>query len=299
MEREGLDPADAVREVAAAAVFTTHTPVEAGHDRFKPDLAGQHLEALAAGLHMPLEAVLALGSEQPDDPGSPFCPTVLALRLSRRANGVSALHGRISRRMWHHLYAGRPEEEVPIGHITNGVHVRTWLAADMHALLVHYLGPQWLESIGLPDLWAEVERIAGRRNLGDSPDSEGAALRVRAAAAGRAPPRGSDCPIPPREPLLPDALTFGFARRFATYKRADILFHDLERLDRLVNNADRPLQIVFAGKAHPRGHRGKGARSQTRRPSSTATRASPAASCSSRTTTCTSAASSCRGWTSG
>ena len=260
VEREGLSPADALREVAAAGVFTTHTPVEAGHDRFRLDLAGPHLEALTAGLGMSLDEVLALGSERPDDPGSTFCPTVLALRLSRRTNGVSALHGRVSRRMWHHLYPGRPEEEVPIGHITNGVHVRTWMAAYMHALLAHYLGPRWLDAISWPDLWSKIDRIPDaeiwevhqvlkarlfafvRRRLADRRE------RLSMIASG-----GEE----EREPLLADALTLGFARRFATYKRADILFNDLDRLDRLVNHPERPLQIVFAGKAHPRDTGGK------------------------------------------
>jgi starch phosphorylase len=262
VEREGLDPADALRDVAAAGVFTTHTPVEAGHDRFLPDLAGPHLEALAAGLRMPLSEVLALGSERPGDANAAntadttFCPTVLALRLSRRANGVSALHGRVSRRMWHHLYPGRPEEEVPIGHVTNGVHVPTWLAADMHGLFARHLEPHWLESICRPDLWAAIDRV---------PDEEVWEVhqvlkaRLLAFVRGRLADRQQrlGLPAPEREPLLADALTLGFARRFATYKRADILFHDLDRLDRLVNHPERPLQIVFAGKAHPRDTGGK------------------------------------------
>jgi starch phosphorylase len=259
VEREGLDAAGAVREVAARSVFTTHTPVEAGHDRFDLELAGRHLEALAAELKLPLREVLALGSERPEDPAATFCPTVLALRLSRRANGVSALHGRVSRRMWHHLYPGRTEEEVPIGHITNGVHVRTWLAADMHGLLAQYLGPHWLESISRPELWAQIQRI---------PDAElwevHQVLKARlfAFVRGRLADRRArlGLPEPERPPLLEDALTLGFARRFATYKRADILFHDLDgldRLDRLVNHPERPVQIVFAGKAHPRDAAGK------------------------------------------
>ncbi len=150
VERQGLDPSDALREVAAASVFTTHTPVEAGHDHFRADLASKHLEALARGLGMPLDQVMKLGSERPNDLNAPFCPTVLALNLTRRCNGVSALHGRVSRKMWHHLYPMRSEEEVPIGHITNGVHVRTWLASDMHALFIQYLGPRWLDAISRP-----------------------------------------------------------------------------------------------------------------------------------------------------
>ncbi len=253
---EGLAPDIALREVAARSIFTTHTPVEAGHDRFDRDLAGRHLEALAAGMKLPLDQVLALGSERPGDPHDTFCPTVLALKLSRRANGVSALHGRVSRHMWHHLYPTRPEEEVPIGHITNGVHVRTWMAADMQALFDHHLGPRWLDSICHAKLWEGIDRL---------PDAEIWEVHqvlkarlfnfVRRRLADRRERLG--WPEPEREPLLEDALTLGFARRFATYKRADILFRDLDRLDRLVNNPQRPLQIVFAGKAHPRDAAGK------------------------------------------
>jgi len=256
VERQGLDPSDALREVAAASVFTTHTPVEAGHDHFRADLAGKHLEALARGLGMPLDQVMKLGAERPNDPNAPFCPTVLALNLTRRSNGVSSLHGRVSRKMWHHLYPGRTEEEVPIGHITNGVHVRTWLASDMHALFIQYLGPRWLESLSRPKLWSRTARI---------PDAEIWEVHqvlkarlvtfVRRRLADRRERLG--LPDPDREPLDPEALTLGFARRFATYKRADILFQDLDRLDRLVNAPERPVRIVFAGKAHPRDTGGK------------------------------------------
>jgi starch phosphorylase len=256
VEYQGLDSSDALREVAATSVFTTHTPVEAGHDRFRTDLAGRHLEALARGLGMPLDQVLALGAERPNDPNSPFSPTVLALNLTRRTNGVSALHGRVSRKMWHHLYPTRTEEEVPIGHITNGVHVRTWLAADMHALFNQYLGPRWLESLSRPELWGKAERIP-EAEIWEVHQVLKARLVtfVRRRLADRRERLG--LADPDREPLDPEALTLGFARRFATYKRADILFQDLDRLDRLINDPERPVQIVFAGKAHPRDTGGK------------------------------------------
>ena len=256
VEREGMEPSEALREVAATSVFTTHTPVEAGHDRFRADLASRHLEPLARGLGMPLDEVLALGSERPGDANATFCPTVLALRLTRKSNGVSALHGRVSRKMWIGLYSGKAEEEVPIGHITNGVHVRTWLAADMHALLVQHLGPRWLDRISFPDLWTKIDKV---------PDAElwevhqVLKARLLSFARGRLADRRRrlGLPEPAEPPLHADALTLGFARRFATYKRADILFQDLDRLDRLVNDPERPVQIVYAGKAHPRDTGGK------------------------------------------
>jgi glycogen phosphorylase len=158
--------------------------------------------------------------------------------------------------MWQSLYPGKTEEEVPIGHITNGVHVRTWLAADMHDLFLRHLGPRWLDRISFPDLWSSIERV---------PDAElwevHQVLKARLLTFARR--RLADrrqrlgLPDPEREPLLSGALTLGFARRFATYKRADLLFQDLDRLARLVNDSVRPLQIVYAGKAHPRDTGGK------------------------------------------
>jgi len=253
---QGLDSVEALREVAAASVFTTHTPVEAGHDRFRPELAGKHLEALAAGLGMPLDEVLALGSERPGDPGAPFCPTVLALKLSRRANGVAALHGRVSRKMWQGLYPGKSEEEVPIGHITNGVHMRTWISSDMHNLFLHYLGPKWLDAISRPNLWEKVESISDAE-LWEVHQVLKARLIVFARRRLAERRQRLGLAQLEKEALEPEALTLGFARRFATYKRADLLFMDLDRLDRLVNHPERPLQIVYAGKAHPRDTGGK------------------------------------------
>jgi glycogen phosphorylase len=256
VEREGLTAAAALRQVRSASVFTTHTPVPAGHDRFRADLAERHLEPLAAGLGMPVSEMMALGSEPPFDPAAPFQPTALALRLCRRSNGVSALHGRVSRQMWMGLYAGRAEEAVPIGHITNGVHVRTWLAGDMVELIAHYLGTRWLESSHRADLWKQIDTI---------PDAElwevHQVLKAQLLAFGRkrlADRRRrlglSDPPVPP---LHPEALTLGFARRFATYKRADLLLLDLDRLARLVGDPARPVQFVYAGKAHPQDEDGK------------------------------------------
>jgi starch phosphorylase len=256
VEIQGLPASEALREVAASSVFTTHTPVEAGHDRFRTDLASVHLLPLAQGLGLSLGEVLALGSERPEDPDAPFCPTVLALHLTRRSNGVSALHGRVSRRMWHGLYPGKTEDEVPIGHITNGIHVRTWLAADMYALISQSLGPGWLDRMTEHEIWEGVDAI---------PDAEiwevHQVLKARLLSFVRQ--RLTDrrkrlgLPEPEREPLSPDALTLGFARRFATYKRADILFQDLDRLARLVGDPERPLQLIFAGKAHPKDEGGK------------------------------------------
>jgi starch phosphorylase len=256
IEREGLTPERALREVREASVFTTHTPVPAGQDRFRSELARHHLEPIATALGMPLDEVMLLGLEPPFDPAGTFGPTVLALRLCHRANGVSALHGRVSRQMWKGLFAGRSDDEVPIGHITNGVHVRTWLASDMQNLITHHMGNRWLESVSRHELWKQIDAI---------PDAELWEVHqvlkaqlltfVRDRLTERRHRLGHD--EPSVEPLVPDALTLGFARRFATYKRSDLLLRDPDRLARLVTNAERPVQIIFAGKAHPQDEGGK------------------------------------------
>ena len=182
---------------------------------------------------------------------------MLALNLTRRSNGVAALHGRVSRQMWQGLYPGKSEEEVPIGHITNGIHARTWMAADMHNLLLAAPRPP-LARPHLPPRPLDADRPgARRRDLGGPPGAQGAALRLRPPPPRRPPRAAGPRRAGEREPLAPEALTLGFARRFATYKRADLLFQDLDRLDRLVNHPERPVQIVYAGKAHPRDTGGK------------------------------------------
>lgn len=256
VEHQGQAPERALRNVAAASTFTTHTPVEAGHDHFPRELASEHLTPLAAKLGLPLGEILGLGKTHPEDAGSAFCPTVLALRLTERSNGVSALHGRVARRMWKVLYPDHPEHRVPIGHITNGVHVRTFLASDMHSLFSRHLDTRWLEQITRPDLWMKVDEI---------PDAELWEVHqvlksrlvsfVRRVQEDRRERLG--LPEPERPPLDPKALTLGFARRFATYKRANLLLSDMDRLARLVGDPERPVQLIFAGKAHPKDQAGK------------------------------------------
>ena len=254
--RQGLSRERALAEVAATSAFTTHTPVEAGHDRFEPSQVARYFAPLFGELAADPQELVALGLERPNDPSSMFCPTVLALRLSRRANGVSAIHGRESRRMWRHLYPDRAEDEVPIGHITNGVHLRTWVAVEMLDLYAHHLGTDWQAHAAESDLWRAIDEI---------PDAElwdiHRVLKARLAAFVRARQNERATRLglgsTPGLPLSADALTLGFARRFATYKRADLLLSDIDRLARLVGDPERPLQIVFAGKAHPRDAAGK------------------------------------------
>jgi starch phosphorylase len=260
MSAEGLGFEEALRRVARKTVFTTHTPVAAGHDRFAPDLIEEHLGSLRESLGLSSAHLMSLGRVEPGNHNEPFCMTVLALKLSRRANAVSALHGRVSRAMWSSLWPGRSEDEVPIGHITNGIHVLSWLAPPMHELYDRHLGPGWEERSGEAELWGNIEKV----NDGELWETHHVLKSrlldfVRRRAAAHCESRGEAAEVieEVRQALSPDALTIGFGRRFATYKRANLLLGDLNRLDRLVNNPIMAVQLVFAGKAHPRDDPGK------------------------------------------
>jgi starch phosphorylase len=260
MEDEGLGFDQAVPRVSREVVFTTHTPVPAGHDRFPAGLIEEHLGPLRDSLGLSSDRLMSLGRENPANPNEEFTMTVLALKLARRANAVSALHGEVSRAMWTGLYPGRAEDAVPIGHITNGVHVPTWLAPQMYRLYDRHLGTGWHEQSSEAKTWEGIESVDDgelwethlnlkfrliefvRRRVVDQADRRGEAPEVL-QKLGRV--------------LSPDALTIGFARRFATYKRADLILSDIHRLVSMVNDPKRPVQFVFAGKAHPRDDPGK------------------------------------------
>ena len=256
VQSDGMDPHKALHEVAAASVFTTHTPVDAGHDRFPAELAAEHLVALAEGLQLPLDEVMGLGRVNPHDHGSPFLPTVLALKLSRRANGVSALHGVVSRKMWNHLYPGTREEAVPIGHVTNGVHLPTWLATEMNHLYEAHLGVGYQAALTRPDTWTGIMSVSSSEIWETKQVLKARTIRFIRQRNAEMRKRLGLSEIEPA-PLDPEALTIGFARRFVPYKRPDLLFTDLDRLDRLVNNPKRPVNLVFSGRAHPADRTGK------------------------------------------
>ena len=244
----------------AMTVFTTHTPVAAGHDRFPAGLVEEHLGKIREALHLSYEDFMGLGRVYPGDHNEPFCMTVLALKLSRYANGVSALHGVVSRRMWQPLYPNLPEENVPIGHITNGVHVQTWVAPQMRLLFDRHLGTDWPRDQRLPETWEGIETVDDAE-LWETQQVLKARLInfVRNRLALQARRRNEPDAVVQRamEALDLNALTIGFARRFATYKRAGLILQDVERLTDLVKSADRPVQIIFAGKAHPEDRMGK------------------------------------------
>jgi len=260
MDAEGIDSTEAIRRVSAQIVFTTHTPVPAGHDRFNVDLVEEHLGPMRAALGLDLRGLMALGRTDPADFAEPFCMTVLALKLSHRANAVSSLHGQVSRAMWAPLFPGVREEHVPIGHITNGVHVKSWLAPQMKQLYDRHLSPDWLTFGGDARLWDAVDDIDDGE-LWETHQTLKAQLiaMARRRAVMQAERRGEPPSIIAalRRALSPDALTIGFARRFATYKRANLVLQDLEAVASLVNQPQMPLQFIFAGKAHPHDVPGK------------------------------------------
>jgi starch phosphorylase len=249
---------DAARSAAEAGnAFTTHTPVPAGIDVFPMALVKVYLQPHADQMGVPVAKLLDLGT---DPATGEFSMAVLAIRLANRINGVSKLHGQVSRRMFKHLWPGIPEEEVPVGHITNGVHARSWISYEMATLFDRYLGPRWTEDPAdltvwegvsdMPDeeLWRTHERrrerlvAFARRTLSQQLEARGAPDNELRLAG---------------EALDARALTIGFARRFAPYKRGTLLFRDFERLVRILADEQRPVQILFAGKAHPQDEKGK------------------------------------------
>jgi glycogen phosphorylase len=247
---DGHDWVHARKQVAAGGLFTTHTPVPAGIDRFPTSLMEEHFAPWCDAAGVPLADLLALGDEPGTDAtDGAFNMAVMSLRLSGAVNGVSELHASVSRAMFAGVWPGRDAEEVPIGAVTNGVHARTWIADEMATLLVRTIGHDWAEAP--PVRWAAVAdldddalwsaRLALRTRLVDQVRHR---LRVAAARRGQDPGRFDAV-------LDPEVLTIGFARRFATYKRAALLLSDPDRLRALVGNDDRPVQFVFAGKAHP------------------------------------------------
>jgi len=260
MEEEGIAFDAAVPRVSREVVFTTHTPVPAGHDRFSPALVEEHLGPLREAIGLTQDSLLGLGRENPTNADELFCMTVLALRLSRRANAVSALHGEVSRAMWTGLYREKVEDDVPIGHITNGVHVLSWLAPQMVRLYDKHLGTGWHQRSSEAKIWLGIENVDDGELWETHLNLKSQLIDfVRRRAVEQAARRGESPEVLQRleRVLSPDALTIGFARRFATYKRANLILSDIERLASMVNDPNRPVQFVFAGKAHPLDEPGK------------------------------------------
>ena len=260
MKEDGLPFDEALRETAQHTVFTTHTPVPAGHDRFSGALVEEHLGPLRDELRISHEQLMGLGRVEPQNESESFCMTVLSLKLSRRANAVSSLHGHVSRRMWAHLWPWRVEEEIPIGHITNGVHIPSWTAWQMMQLFDRHFPAGWVEKMGEPEAWQHIRNV----DPGELWETHNtlkslmlAFVRRRVSRQCRRRGESDDAVEAARNVLSQNVLTIGFARRFATYKRANLLFSDEDRLAKLINDPERPMQLVFAGKAHPKDEPGK------------------------------------------
>jgi glycogen phosphorylase len=260
MQEEGIGFESAVPRISREVIFTTHTPVPAGHDRFNADLIEEHLGPLREALGLSQETLMGLGREKPSDQQETFCMTVLGLRLARRANAVSALHGEVSRAMWTGLCPGKPEDEVPIGHITNGVHVPSWLAPQMFRLYDRHLGTNWHQQSSEARIWEGIESVDDGELWETHLSLKSQLIEfVRRRAVEQAERRFESKEMLQRlgKVLSPDALTIGFARRFATYKRANLILREIDSLASMVNDPKRPVQFVFAGKAHPNDEPGK------------------------------------------
>lgn len=257
--RQGSSFAEAAEHIRRSNVFTTHTPVPAGNDQFPVWLIDKYFSNLWPELGLSRDDFVALG-HQTQPWGESFVMPVLALRLSDHRNGVSELHGHVSRAMWKDLWPGRNVDDVPIGHVTNGVHTTTWMNRRMRELFDNRFGPDWVDRVDDPDLWAQLDQVTDeelweiRRHLkrklalfaterARQQWREGGIHAIQVVAGGSL--------------LEPYSLTIGFARRFATYKRATLILRDLDRLLRLITNPERPVQIIFAGKAHPADEPGK------------------------------------------
>jgi starch phosphorylase len=260
MAEGGLSAREAIQAFIPTNIFTTHTPVPAGNERFGIDLMEKYFRGLIESYGLQWGDFLALGRENPQDYGESFCMTVFALKLSARANGVSELHGAVSRDMWKNLWPQLTLDEVPIGHVTNGVHPRTWISHDMLPLLDRYLGPRFQDEPGSRDIWDRMDRVSDeelwrtherrRERLvafcGDRLD----AMLVRLGVTGAAFQKMEAA-------LSPSVFTLSFARRFATYKRGNLLLSNPDRLIKLLSSKDMPMQVIFAGKAHPHDIPGK------------------------------------------
>ena len=254
----GLTLEEAIEATRAGAVFTTHTPVPAGIDRFPRALMEKYFRGWTEDVGISFDTFMDIGHEPGDGADAPFNMAVMGLRLAGQANGVSKLHGKISREMFANVWPGVPVDEVPIGSVTNGVHARTWTSLQMSELFARYVLPEWQEAG--PDRWARIhdcpdDVLWRAREESRSRMVTFARERLRRAAESRGL-AGADLSWCDRA-LDPNVLTIGFARRFATYKRATLLFSDPDRLKRLLLDPDRPMQMMFAGKAHPADNLGK------------------------------------------
>ncbi|MCP5456195.1 MAG: alpha-glucan family phosphorylase [Thermotogae bacterium] len=254
VNEKGLEFKEAVEAVRSGSIFTTHTPVPAGNDAFPIYMVERYFGDFWPKMKASRNEFIELGYEKRPDNSEMFSMTILALSLAGRANGVSELHGKVSRSLWKHVWKGLEDVEVPITHVTNGVHSQTWISYDLQKLYEKYMGESWYKKLDDPDSWSNIDKIPDeelwevhkqrKRILIDYIHQKIKNQRLR---HGETVEQLEEI----GKILDEDTLTIGFARRFATYKRATLIFKDLQRLEKIINNPERPVQFVFAGKAHP------------------------------------------------
>jgi starch phosphorylase len=256
----GADRHDAFALARERTVFTTHTPVSAGNEGYDLAEIAEVMGDFPAEIGMDFDSFLQLGRTRPENPREPFVMTPLGIKMSRAANGVSRRHGEVARQMWQPLFPERPVDTVPVGHVTNGVHIPSWMAPAMHELLDRHLEPSWTARAADPQTWEAIERI---------PDAELWALRCRlraefvewvrdrSVATRLARSEQREMVAAAERGFSPDALTVGFARRLATYKRLYLLTLEPQRVADLISSAEHPMQLILAGKAHPDDEDGK------------------------------------------
>jgi glycogen phosphorylase len=260
IERFNLDLQTAMQIVPRTTVFTTHTPVSAGHDEFPTSFVRPYIEPLAKRLQTSADYILSLGQLEEGGLQMPFSMFILGLRLSQYCNGVSRLHGSVARKMWCHVWSGQPEDEVPISHVTNGIHAATWISPENADLFEQYIGPDWHLKVDQPEIAERIDEIYNEelwrahemtrtRLIRTCRKHMVRQYRKRNASKAEIETAGSV--------LDQGVLTIGFARRFATYKRAHLLLQDPNRLRKLLHSETHPVQIIFAGKAHPKDNEGK------------------------------------------
>ena len=260
MQDHGFDFFEAKEACRVSTVFTTHTPVPAGNDTFDHALVEKYLKPVLKGIELPFDSLMSLGRVNPEDNKEPFCMPVLALRLSAGSNGVSKLHGEVSRKMWHKIWSDLPINMVPIRSITNGIHIRTWVSEELKNLFERYLGTKWMTKPGDDTIWKKLSTIPDAElwRMHERRRERLVAFSRRRLVEQLKRRGGSDSELIHAEGVLnPETLTIGFGRRFATYKRGTLILKDVARLTKILNDSKRPVQMIFAGKAHPKDTDGK------------------------------------------
>jgi len=258
--RYNIDLDTALEIVPRTTIFTTHTPVAAGHDEFPKEMVAPYVEPMQECLGIDTDQIISWGQPGGANSNAPLSMFVLGLRMSQHHNGVSELHGRVARRMWSHVWPGWPEDEIPIAHVTNGIHIPSWISIENATLFDRYLAPDWHLHTGINNLSQRVDQIYNDELWQTRRMSRARLIRtcrelmVKQYGRRNAPQSA----MRDAESVLdPEILTIGFARRFATYKRATLLLKDPERLKKIINDPEKPVQIIFAGKAHPKDKEGK------------------------------------------